>query len=138
MRSSDTVHDSSPLHVPTFYAPDSVTIDDAYIGVAYFVAIVFGGIHCIVWSFQFPFLLERLAWRISVGSMCGVPIFLAASLHFISEILKMNPVPAIVAFRVIYVIARIVLLILPCIQLQALPASAFVDIQWTSFFPHVG
>jgi hypothetical protein len=138
MRSSDTVHDSSPLRVPTFYAPDSVTIDDAHIGVAYFVAIVFGGIHCIAWSFQFPSVLEWLAWRISAASMCGVPIFLAASLHFISEILKMNPVPAIVAFRIIYVITRIILLILPCIQLRALPASAFVDIQWTSFFPHVG
>lgn len=148
MACSATLQDSLPLRVPTFYAPD----DDGLLSlpVAICVAVTFGGIHCIAWSFHFPTFQEQLAWRISGAFMCGFPIFLVtcAILFAIFEIDSPSIGSATILgkiFRVfvpilnvMYVVARIILLVLPCIALRALPAEAFVGIQWSTFFPHIG
>jgi hypothetical protein len=138
MLGSCTLHDSSPFRVPTFYAP--ITNDGVAIPIAtgVTVAIVFGCIHCVAWSFRFPSLQEQLAWRISAASVLGLPIFMFVSGFLVQSIFETGGEVTVYALTVIYVIARIVLLILPCIALRALPASAFVDIQWTFFSPHLG
>jgi surface polysaccharide O-acyltransferase-like enzyme len=137
MLNSKTLHNSSPLRVPTFYAP-SVINDESCVLVAICVAVAFGGIHLVAWSFQFPSLQERLAWRISATFVFVIPLFFVASGMLIQNALVMDIDQTVYGLTVIYIMARIVLLILPCIALRALPASAFVDIQWTSFSPHVG
>jgi len=73
------------LRVPTFYSPDShhcvhgdvlrlLPSESAPVGVATCVAIVFGAIHCIPWSFHFATLQERWVWRISAIFVAGVPL----------------------------------------------------------------
>jgi len=37
----------------------------------------------------------------------------------------------------LYIIARIVLLILPFAALRALPPSAYVQLNWAGFLPHI-
>ena len=72
MVNCDTLGDKT-LRVPTFYSPPDE--DDGMptaLGVC--VAIVFGAIHCIAWSFHFATLPERWAWRISAILVAGLPI----------------------------------------------------------------
>ena len=38
------------------------------------VTMVFGGIHCIAWSFAFPSTTEQLLWRISSIAITGIPL----------------------------------------------------------------
>jgi hypothetical protein len=42
-----------------------------------FVMAVFGGIHCIAWSFDFPSHNEQLLWRISSITITGIPLAFA-------------------------------------------------------------
>jgi len=142
---SDSLDDSMPLRVPTFYAPiftDYDPEDWRSITVAMCVAVVFGGIHCVAWYFHFPTLQEKLAWRISAASVAGLPILILvfAMLMIVISILSVVRVVfwyMIQAAFVLYIIARIVLLVLPFIALRALNHMALVDIQWAAFFPHI-
>jgi len=148
---SETLHDSVPLRVPTFYAPKYTSYSSAFIvGAIQCVAVVFGGIHCVAWSFHFPSLQEKLAWRISAASVTGLPILVMASTLLVtpnndvenwsnlSRFLNALWMPTATVIIVLYVIARIILLVLPCIALRALHPTAFVEIEWAALFPHIG
>ncbi|KAJ6494208.1 hypothetical protein C8R45DRAFT_174138 [Mycena sanguinolenta] len=37
----------------------------------------------------------------------------------------------------IYIAARIILIVLPLVELRSLPASAFVDVNWSTYIPHI-
>jgi hypothetical protein len=37
---------------------------------------------------------------------------------------------------ILYIVARLFLLILPFTALRALPAGAFVDVDWSTYIPH--
>ena len=37
----------------------------------------------------------------------------------------------------LYIVARIVLLVLPFVALRALPPGAYVQLDWISFLPHI-
>jgi len=148
---SDTLNDSMPLRVPTFYAPTITRYNPVIraVAVAICVAVIFGGIHCVAWSFYFPTLQEKLAWQISAASVAGLPILiwvftvlLSAGVNIPSDNWQ-NISNSVFAFMVLaaltsYVIARIVLLVLPCIALRELNLAALVEIQWAAFLPHIG
>ena len=153
MAVSNTLDDFMPHRVPSFYSPRVITssgiLDRNWQSatIAMIVAIVFGSIHCVAWSSHFPTLQEKLAWRISAASVAGLPILflVIAMLSFGNYIAsaKWQKIRKALPFMPLslstsYVIARIVLLILPCIALRALNPAALVDIQWTAFFPHIG
>jgi hypothetical protein len=151
MLASERLNDSMPLRVPTFYSPKFTNYDprdpSVAVVVAFCTAIIFGAIHGIAWSFHFPSLQERLAWRISAASIAGLPILLFVFIwqinildnHFegwwgTAVIVSIS----FFGFPVLYVIARIVLLVLHCIALRALPPTALVEIRWAGFSPHIG
>ena len=53
------------MKIPTFYAAESETDGD---GIAILicmpvVGVVFGGIHCVGWFFNFPSSAEAMLWR---------------------------------------------------------------------------
>jgi hypothetical protein len=148
MFGSDNLDHSMLLRVPTFYSPkftDYNTSSPSFL-IAMCVATIFGAIHCIAWSLHFPSLQERLVWRISTASIAGLPIlfYVLGLLHSILDdhfedrgidaILRV----AVFGIPVLYVIARIPLLILPCIALRALPPTALLEIRWAAIFPHIG
>ena len=135
---------NNPLRVPTFYSsPDKDDGTAAVLGVC--VLIVFGAIHCIAWSFHFATLPERWAWRISAILVSGLPIAITAFsvllLIFEKEIktTRMKLYEDFLTFIVIclYIIARLVLLVLPFMALRALLPGAYVQLNWVSFLPHI-
>ena len=140
---STALHSSSPLGVHTFYSPwDDMNQSHFFvISFTICVAVVFGGIHCIAWSFQFPSPQERLAWRISAAFTSGEPILYGLLIIIDNHQVALLTICAktlFVSVTIMYFVARIVLLVLPCIALRALPPSALIDIQWLSLFPHIG
>jgi hypothetical protein len=130
--------------IPTFYAG---TIDDEsksgrnLILAEILIAMVFGGIHCIAWSFSFPTRMEQILWRASSIAIISIPLFiLVLALAFDFLVLVPDFVGSLFTFfpPLIYVVSRFMLLILSFISLRSLPLSAFYTVHWTTFIPHVG
>ncbi|PPQ90235.1 hypothetical protein CVT25_012994 [Psilocybe cyanescens] len=154
---SCTTLEGKRYRVPTFYAPAVGDNDDVKcFMLAMLVATVFGGIHCIAWSFEFPTVTEKWTWRVSAVWVAGLPlgIFFYYGLTGLiikiasywdgkedSSVLKnsLRTIFSVISFLLIlsYIAARGVLLILPLIGLRALPAGAYIDINWTAYLPHV-
>jgi len=138
------------LRVPTFYSPSDEIYDN---GISFplviCVAIIFGGIHCIAWSFHFATLRERWAWRISAILVSGLPTFLMVSMYLLSAINKIGGIDGmddaydsmwrciLMPVGFLYFISRIILLILPFVALRALLPGAYVQLDWVSFLPHI-
>jgi hypothetical protein len=140
---STALHYSSPLHVHTFYSPwDDMNQNHFFIiSFPICVAVVFGGIHCMAWSFQFPSQQEQLTWRISAAFVSGEPIFYGLLIiidNYQVPLLTICVKALFILATVMYFVARIVLLVLPCITLRALRPSALIEIQWSSLLPHIG
>jgi hypothetical protein len=106
------------------------------------IAMIFGGIHCIAWSFSFPTHAEQIIWHVCSVAIISIPfLFVGISLvldglnfnipEFFTDLLFIFP-------PLIYIISRLLLLVLPFISLQSLPPSAFDIVHWTTFIPHVG
>ena len=105
------------------------------------VTVVFGGIHCIAWSFPFPSPTEQLLWRVSSITITGHPIGIRRHL------LYPRPAPSQQPSRshplhhpstpFLYPVSRIMLLVLSLTTLRSLPPSAYQTVQWTTFLPHV-
>ncbi|PPQ92933.1 hypothetical protein CVT25_000131 [Psilocybe cyanescens] len=134
-----TTLEGKRYRVPTFYAP---TVDKQAEGLcfmlSFLVATAFGGIHCIAWSFEFPThmffsLLVYLMERSYRGGNWDGKKYSSALVEFLDNALT------VIFFlsTVLYIAARGVLLILPLIGLRALPAGAYIDLNWTSYLPHV-
>ena len=147
MLNCDTLGDKT-LRVPTFYSsPDEDDGNAVVLGLC--VAIVFGGIHCIAWSFHFATLPERWVWRISAILVAGFPIaiipFSGLLTIFDKKEVKttgMELYEDIISFILglmscLYIIARIALLVLPFMELRALLPGAYVQLDWISFLPHI-
>jgi hypothetical protein len=107
------------------------------------VSMIFGGIHCIGWSFSFPSHTEQELWRISSIAITGVPLILVV-FFFISNNLDIGPdifaIPFFIVLPplpILYLLSRIVLLVLAFMALRSLPHSALQTVQWTTFMPHV-
>jgi len=133
--------------VPTFYSGPTTDADASsafYAGMV--IASVFGGIHCVAWSFEFPSHTEQLLWRISSLTITCVPAFelvsLVIGMYMEDGNINLNWAEnlSIVIFTLVlipYIIARFTLLVLPFMALQSLPPASYQTVQWTTFIPHV-
>ena len=105
------------------------------------VTMVFGGIHCVAWSFHFPSPTEQLLWRISSIAITGVPLAFIG-IKFIYDQLHPTKTGTILEITLLlllflYPVSRVVLLVLCLSTLRSLPPSAYQTVQWTTFLPHV-
>jgi hypothetical protein len=131
--------------VPTFYAGRIVEGSKSFVALYFaeiIVAMIFGGIHCIAWSFSFSTHVEQLLWRASSITIISVPFFflvLFLTFHFL-HLHAPNIFLLLFGFfpPLIYVFSRLTLLILSFISLRSLPPSAFYTVRWTTFIPHIG
>jgi hypothetical protein len=155
--SSRTLDHSVPLCMPTFYSPklDNTAWEVALsrtIGMVFFISFSFSFL--LTNTFASPFLSgpEYTACQISLGIVVCCIFFLTATTSSLDATIYQAPnrpfivsrrffgvvAPVMVpAFIAMYVLARITLLILACIELRALPDTKLVGIKWTSFFPHI-
>ena len=110
------------------------------------IGLAFGGIHCIGWSFTFPSSTQQIFWRAASLSITGVP----TALSLLLCIYRVFNVPiriyhdmdklmlhAISYSLILYVPARLALLVLPFICLRLLPPAAYHVVNWTIFIPHL-
>lgn len=154
------VEDSDVMEkrVATFYA-GKLTAKESR--VAYFIAsgiaALFGVIHCIAWSFDFPSQTEQFLWHVSSIAITCLPLGppLVFGIEFVWENWVKSRVPnrlnqqmvwIFVFFpRVIifcsspmpYILARVTLLGLAFTSLRSLPAEVYRTVHWTTLIPHV-
>lgn len=110
---------------------------------------VFSNISCAEWYFEFPTATEKLIWRTScivAGSSLLVHALMEAISHhrpphdylyIAGYIIKW---PANLMFFVpaaAYFVARIALVAVALASLRALPRESYVELQWSTFIPHL-
>ena len=135
--------------VPTFYSGKLKSGErDCAVAVVGLFATIFGGIHCIAWSFQFPTHREQLLWRLSSLTITCVPVLLItlsrlnSSVHdmragWVRELLNVVWDIMTIALPFLYILARVLLLVLAFMSFRLLPPSAYYTARWTTFIPHV-
>jgi hypothetical protein len=99
------------------------------------VAVAFGAIHCIAWSFAFPSAIEQNLWRTASLAVTGIPAIFIMMDIFLEDWLNNSKAEALIICP--YFFARLVLLVLPFLSLRALPRGAFQLVRWTQFIPHL-
>ena len=141
------------MKVPTFYASESARMSEATAGesIAFFfcvpiVGVVFGGIHCAGWYFDFPSNAEAMLWRVSSAVLTGIafllPIF-AIFAKFLSQFIDSDNLQEQLAFAffsiilLVYVVSRLLLLVEAFISLRHLTPGMLALVTWTSFIPHI-
>ncbi|KAJ7639555.1 hypothetical protein FB45DRAFT_1135220 [Roridomyces roridus] len=103
-------------------------------------ALIFGAIHCAAWQDEFPTTAERWLWRVSSVVVTFIPLMMISVfvvLARLSEKLEALLAPLFLIFIFTYVSARLLLIALPFAALRSLPASAFVDVNWNIYIPHL-
>ena len=131
--------------VPVFWAHYASGVRDGYLLPTISVAsggCVFGAIHLIAWSFNFVSHAEQKLWRAASLTVTVAPLIIAAIFILV------NHPPARARFQdllflllifscLLYIFARLSLLIEAVISLRALPIGAYDTIQWISYIPHI-
>ncbi|KAJ7059191.1 hypothetical protein C8F01DRAFT_1059228 [Mycena amicta] len=134
--------------VPTFWISSEEDLDavdgrswGGFVLIAEFiVAAIFGAIHCIAWHTAFPSIAELWLWRASALLVAGVPIalpFLLALDICFANYLPVRLFLLSMAIMLLYIPARLILLLLPFTTLRALPSGTFVDVNWSVYIPHL-
>ncbi|TDL14704.1 hypothetical protein BD410DRAFT_858077 [Rickenella mellea] len=142
--------------VPSFYAGE-LTDREGWKGglTSAAVAIVFGAVHCIAWSFEFPSEEKEILWRacslaitcfpvtiVSFGILGTILVdiakmrrgFARGVIHIFGSCILTT---TYIVMPVIYIFARAILLVEAFILLRSLPCGAFKTVKWTTFIPHV-
>ncbi|KAJ7364220.1 hypothetical protein DFH08DRAFT_949834 [Mycena albidolilacea] len=130
----------SSSSVPSFWAlPDSENGSELGLGFLFecLVGIVFGVIHCAGWNTGFPTAEEMWIWR-----SCSLLVTTIPMLWF-GSLLNRVGFPAVLwtiltfLFPLIYLLARISLLLIPFMALRSLSPAVFADVNWSVYIPHL-
>ncbi|KAF8508095.1 hypothetical protein BU17DRAFT_56908 [Hysterangium stoloniferum] len=106
---------------------------------------VFGAIHCVGWFYTFPTHTEVLLWRVCSVLVTIIPALYVA--YILVEVIGNTRVEdsdfmvfslfPLIASLLVYILARLSLLLGAVISLRALPPTAYTNVEWTSFLPHI-
>ncbi|KAE9390354.1 hypothetical protein BT96DRAFT_833558, partial [Gymnopus androsaceus JB14] len=121
---------------------DSSTLVFLVLSMEMLIGALFGSIHCIAWTFQFPTTVERELWQ--VISLCMtiappiIPLTTLAAVAFpYSNIVNFFMKAFVILVILIYVVARLSMSVLVFVLLRDLPTGVFEDVQWSKYIPHV-
>ncbi|KAF8663999.1 hypothetical protein AX16_000850 [Volvariella volvacea WC 439] len=149
--SGDDSDDDNASSVHPFYA---AKLDDKdftlAVACASTIGMVFGGIHLIGWNFPFSTPAELWLWRVCSSILTLVPlavgvahvshfakgrvsVFFCVILTLTRELFQMISIVGVI----VYVISRSVILFLAFYTLRCLPSSAYDNVKWTEFIPHI-
>ncbi|KAF7979534.1 hypothetical protein HWV62_42122 [Athelia sp. TMB] len=133
--------------VPTFWAGDRDNDNIPADGIALLVAMIFGAVHCVAWTDGFPSPLEQWLWRASAIAMIAVPPVLAVSLSLVAVIgdalslsirlIWIGIAIFLMPLALIYIAARLTLIVISFTSLNMLPAAAYQNVEWIAFVPHI-
>ncbi|KAK7002313.1 hypothetical protein R3P38DRAFT_3215468 [Favolaschia claudopus] len=155
-------YDHYDIHTSTdvsafFSPPLSDTVTGIGLIIECAVALVFGVIHCIAWNTKFPSTAEKWMWRASAVIVTGLPVAWLVTIARIVIVLEgddddtpegENDTPSNLLFTalaylaffssiLLYVMARVFLLVLPFAALRSLEPAVFIDISWVKYIPHL-
>jgi hypothetical protein len=113
--------------------------------------ILFGAIHFSAWNAIFPSATEQALWRMCCIAIVTLPAAFGC-LDFTEVIFRCRfglekwwvtlAICAVLAGQAMvfafYLVCRAVMLVLPLMQLRAMPEGALVDVGWSRFIPHIG
>ena len=125
------------LFVPTFYAPKSPE-EKAPVWIGLGVSMLYGGIECIAWSFNyFPSIPEKRLWTSCAIFITAVPLILFILImqpkdSALEKVLK----PLKNFLIILYSVSRITLFIISLTALRSLPPDLLSEIDWSSYMPH--
>ena len=129
------------MKVPTFY---SIENDGDALGIMFFfpvVGVIFGGIHCVGWFFDFPSSVEAMLWRVSSAVLTGTAVLLPLIAFILWKILKggnkLFLILVLTTIFLVYVVARLLLLVEAFISLRHLTPGMLALVNWTAFIPHI-
>ena len=164
MRAGASIGYASRAQVPMFYAYTDpgygsykAVREDLFFGhiLLMVVCLIFGCVHLLAWFSDFPNHTEHLLWRICSVAITVLPPIYALPVLLLRSVLpqdslELSPnrknlqamllqliVFVQLAIPPFYFIARLFLLIEMIISLRNLPSSAFMNVTWTTYFPHV-
>ncbi|KAF7370034.1 hypothetical protein MSAN_00633400 [Mycena sanguinolenta] len=125
--------------VPSFW---STTNDNAEAySLLILVGTLFGAIHCTAWNAIFPTPAEMWIWRMSslvVVVIPGLTFLLPLIGIIIIDQVDESALGVITTLASpIYIAARVILVVLPLVGLRSLPVSALVDVNWSTYIPHI-
>ncbi|KAF5375800.1 hypothetical protein D9757_011199 [Collybiopsis confluens] len=117
--------------------------------IAYGAAMIFGAIHCIAWTSQFPSAQEKILWHVCSLLVACIPIYLAL-VNVLTALKAFKTIAVLLGFWflvslgtlyviviLLYILARLSLLVQGFLALRALPPAALEAVQWTNFLPHI-
>jgi hypothetical protein len=128
----------SSTSVPALWSRLDVKASSHAVTIQCFVGILFGVIHCAVWNSEFPSADEMWMWRICSLCVAVIPLLMLRIFqaeHVLDSVSAFNI--ALVSVIPIYVVARIFLIVLSFMALRSLPPGALIDVDWTSYIPHL-
>jgi hypothetical protein len=130
----------SSSSVPSFWTSQSDENNTEFVFGFVFeclVGTVFGAIHCAAWDAGFPTAQEMWIWRSCSLSVTAIPILWVASALLTLDFLKVLGWMLVFSLPLIYVLARVPLLLLPFMALRSLPPAALADVNWSVYIPHL-
>jgi hypothetical protein len=142
----DALLNTDDIKVPTFFATEMKGEEIASIICMPVAGVVFGGIHCVGWFFDFPSRNEAMLWRVSSAVLTGTaflfPISLSLGLILLEKSTsKMNRVRFVLSIAqitlLVYIASRLLLLVEAFISLRHLTPGMLALVKWTSFIPHI-
>ncbi|KAJ7789232.1 hypothetical protein B0H14DRAFT_3574473 [Mycena olivaceomarginata] len=104
------------------------------------VAVIFGAIHCGAWRTVFPSSAEMWLWRMSALIVTAIPalMVLVQVTHPVAPLGRTALTEvSFLGTLLLYIFARVVLIVLPLLTLRDLPPGALMDINWTDDIPHI-
>ncbi|KXN87505.1 hypothetical protein AN958_08754 [Leucoagaricus sp. SymC.cos] len=112
------------------------------------IGALFGGVHLIpFWLSSFPSVWQKYLWLVSSVFIVVEPVMVAGSVYIVNFAETTTAVFNIVllfAFIlshtvgfVLYIVCRLILVFLAFHNLRFLPPDAFVNVEWSTFFPHI-
>ena len=128
----------SDMKMPTFYAKEEHKVKLSCVICMTVIGVVFGGIHCVGWFFNFPSSVEAMLWRVSSVVLTGIaflfPMLSAfGATLFGDPIIRTDPwqyftIAVSSIFLVVYVVSRLLLLVEAFISLRRLnPRNARIS-----------
>ena len=142
--------DVDDMKVPTFYAAESEleNLDGvARVICMSMVGVIFGGIHCIGWFFNFPSSDEAMLWRVSSAVLTGIAFLFPILFTFVGFLLMGSnsgnslqegfAIAVLSIMLLVYVVSRLLLLVEAFISLRHLTPGMLALVKWTSFIPHI-